>query len=522
MAHRERRFGRAATALGAFAVAALSLTPVVYLFVSGSSLGQVRAELHYPATVAAIWQTIGLTVLVSGITVAFGVGGALVVARTTVVLPRMLTVLFALPLAVPGFVSAYAAYAAQLVFFPRSNLVTGFVGASMVLSLTLYPYVFLPCIVALRTIDPALEEVTASLRPQRLARFRHVVLPALRPAIGAGVLIVALHVIAEYGAMVQLGRSTLTTKVMAEMLDYGDYGTARSLSLVLAALSAIVLAVTWRITATNTPGVVSHGSRRPARFVSLGRWRVPVAVASLVVPLAAIGPTALMTTRGLTDPNRQLAVDWSSVGAAFSTTAGYAVAAAFVATVLAFPVSWWVTRRPNRLSQITERLVWLAHAIPSAILALALVFLATRAAPSFYKTPSVLVMAYVILFLPLAVAYQRVGLVNSRQVYDDVAASLGSGPIRRFLRVSFPLALPGFAAGAILVALDASKELTTTLMLLPFNANTLSSKLWATTNGESLDFTAAAPYALMLVLLGVVPVFLLVRHALRHVEPRVD
>ena len=70
------------------------------------------------------------------------------------------------------------------------------------------------------------------------------------------------------------------------------------------------------------------------------------------------------------------------------------------------------------------------------------------------------------------------------------------------------------------MALDASKELTTTLMLLPFNARTLSSQLWATTNGESLDFTAAAPYALMLVLLGVVPVFFLVRHALRHVAPQ--
>jgi iron(III) transport system permease protein len=227
-----------------------------------------------------------------------------------------------------------------------------------------------------------------------------------------------------------------------------------------------------------------------------------------------------MTTRGLTDPNRSVVVDWSTVGSALWSTTGYAVAAALIATLLAFPVSWWVTRRPTRRSLITERLVWLAHAIPSAILALALVYLATHLVPSFYKTPSVLVIAYVILFLPLAVAYQRVGLGTSRQVYDDVAASLGIGPLRRFARISLPLALPGFAAGAILVALDASKELTTTLMLLPFNAHTLSSRLWATTNGESLDFTAAAPYALMLVLLGVVPVFFLVRHALRHVAPR--
>ena len=230
MTLRGHRLGSTATALGAVAVAALSLTPVIYLFASGISLSDIRSEFHYPSTVSALLQTVGLTASVSVLTVAIGVGCALLVARTTVVLPRLLTVLFALPLAVPGFVSSYAAYSAQLLYVPRLDLVTSFTGASLVLALTLYPYVFLPCVVALRTIDPALEEVAASLRPQRLTRLRHVVLPALRPAIAAGVLIVALHVIAEYGAMVQLGQTTLTTKVMAEMLNYGDYQTARSLS----------------------------------------------------------------------------------------------------------------------------------------------------------------------------------------------------------------------------------------------------------------------------------------------------
>lgn len=514
------RLGGGAAAFGAVGVAVLSLTPVLYLFLTGVSLGDIRSELQYSDTVAAVWQTIGLTVVISLLTVAIGVGLALLVARTTVVLPRLLTVLFALPLAVPGFVSAYAAYSAQLVFAPRLDLVTSFLGASVVLSLSLYPYVFLPCVVVLRTIDPALEEVTASLRPRRLAAMRHVVLPALRPAIAAGVLIVALHVLAEYGAMVQLGRNTLTTRIMSEMLNYGDYRTARSLSLLLAAMSIAALAITWVVSTSSTSKQVAHGGTRPAPFTSLGRWRVPVALASLLVPLAAVGPTLLMTWRGLTSSSRAVVVDWSQVGTALSTTAGYAIAAALVATALAFPVSWWITRRPSRRSLLTERAVWLAHAIPSAILALALVYLATRAVPSLYKTSVVLVAAYVILFLPLAVAYQRVGLGTSRQVYDDVAASLGSGPVRRFARISLPLALPGFAAGAILVGLDASKELTTTLMLLPFNAHTLSTELWATTNGESLDFTAAAPYALMLVVLGSVPVFFLVRHVLRQVAPR--
>ncbi|CCM62641.1 MAG: iron ABC transporter permease [Candidatus Microthrix sp.] len=512
------RVGSAATALGAVAVAALSLAPVVYLFATGISLGDIRAEFRYAATTSAMVQTLQLVVLVSVLTVGLGVLGAVMVVRTTVAFPRTWTVLLTLPLAVPGFVSAYAAFSAELVFAPQRTWVTSLPGASLVLALSLYPYVFLPCVVALRNIDPALEEMSANLSASRLSRIRHVTLPSLRPALAAGLLIVALHVLAEYGAMVQLGRSTLTTKIMAEMLDYGDYTSARSLSLLLAGFSILVLLGTRLLSPSGSAHRVARGTTRPPTRVRLGRRQVPVQVVALLVPLLAVGPTVLMTVRGLTNVRRSVPVEWGQVISALSSTAGYALVAAAVATVAAFPVSWWINRRPSTASMLTERSVWVAHAIPSAILALALVYLATRLTPSLYKTPTVLVAAYVILFLPLAVGYQRVGLEASRKVYDDVAASLGSHPARSFARVTLPLALPGFMAGAILVGLDAGKELTTTLMLIPFNADTLSTRLWATTNGESLDFTAAAPYAAMLVVLGVVPVVLLVRSTLRHVQ----
>lgn len=510
--------GRTAIAVIAVAVAALSLSPIVYLFATGVSFGDVRDEFRYPSTSAAVIQTIEIMLAVSAVTVVLGVFGAFLVTRTDIAMPRTMTVLFALPLAVPGFVSAYAAFSAELVFAPRLGWVTSFPGASVVLALTLYPYVFLPCVVALRHVDPALEEIVASLQPGRISRFRHVTLPALRPALAAGLLIVALHVLAEYGAMVQLGRSTLTTKVMAEMLDYGDYQSARSLSLILASLSILVLGATWLLSPASSARHVARGVARTSSRASLGRWRVPAALAALIIPILATAPTVMMTMRGFMNPRRSVAIDSGSLVSALSSTLGFALAAAVVATVVGFPVSWWVSRRPSVRSNLTERTIWLAHAMPSAVLALSLVYLATRLAPSLYKTPVVLIVSYVILFLPLAVAYQRVGLEASRQAYDDVAASLGCGPAKAFAKVTLPLALPGFIAGATLVALDASKELTTTLMLIPFNSQTLSTRLWATTNGESLDFTAAAPYAAMLVLLGVFPVAVLVRSTLRQVS----
>ena len=133
--------------------------------------------------------------VVTVLTVVLGVLGALLVARTSIAFPRAWTVLLALPLAVPGFVSSYAVFAAELVYAPSLTWVTSFFGASLVLALSLYPYVFLPCVVALRTVDPAQEEMVANLRPRWTSRFWHVTLPALRPALAAGVLIVALHVL---------------------------------------------------------------------------------------------------------------------------------------------------------------------------------------------------------------------------------------------------------------------------------------------------------------------------------------
>lgn len=517
MTHRPRP--ATATALAAVAVAALSLLPIGYLFLSGTSLADLTAQLAYPATTGALVQTVVLTVLVSGLAAVLGASAAVLVTRTTIPVPRLLAVLFTLPLAVPGFVSAYATYSTELVYAPTLGVVTSLPGAVVVLALSLYPYVFLPCVVALRSVDPALEDVVSSLRRSRFAPFAVVVIPALRPALAAGLLIVALHVLAEYGAMVQLGRSTLTTKILAEMMDYADYRSARSLSLLLAVLSLVVLLATRWLSGPSVIGAIARGGARPPRRRSLGAGGVPLLLGALVIPLLAVGPTVLMTTRGLVMGQSAFTPGWGVVDTAFSSTIGYAVSAAIVATLCAVPVSWWVTRHPSTTSRLTERAVWLAHAIPSAILALALVFLATRLAPALYKTPAMLVAAYVILFLPLAVANQRVGLQTARRTYDDVAASLGSRPGRTFLRVTLPLAAPGFAAGAILVALDASKELTTTLMLLPLNGSTLSSQLWATTNGESLDFTAAAPYAALLVALGVVPVFFLVRHTLAQLAP---
>src|SRR5699024_3292638 len=246
-------------------------------------------------------------------------------------------------------------YSLSLMAAPQSDAVSSFIGATLVMSLTLYPYIFLPCVVALANMDAGQEEVARSLAPRRSAAFARIVLPPLRPALAGGILIVALHVLAEYGAMVQLGQRTLTTTIMAEMLDYGDYRSARSLSLLLAVIALAVLAGNRVFAGRAFASGSSARTARPTRPRSLHAWRLVVAGLLSLIPLAALGPTVFMTIRGLALTTSGTTTTWATVAASAGSTFEYAAGAALLGTIVALPVSWWITRRPSVWSNLTER-----------------------------------------------------------------------------------------------------------------------------------------------------------------------
>lgn len=507
-----------AAALLAICVALLSLFPFLYLFSSGVSVSTIRELFDYPDTWPVIRRSLELTGVIVAMCLIIGVGAAYLIVRTNIPLRRSLTVLLALPLAIPGFVSAYAAYSGNLLIAPQSTIVSTFWGACTIMALTLYPYIFLACVVAIRNLDPAQEEVARGLGCSAWSVFWRVTVPQLRPAMAPAALIVGLHVLSEYGAVSQLDQPTLTTTIVAEMTDYGHYAQARSLSLLLVGIAFVLLMLgLWMNGRSRTLSVSSQVVRSPARQ-PLGVFRFPALIAIVGVVVVAVGPTAAMTLRGLWLGAERVSLDWDLVFRCAANSLFYGLGAGLAATLVGLPVSWLDARRPSSLSRVAERAIWLAHGMPAAVLALALVFIGAQLVPSLYKTPWLLIAAYVILFLPLAVTNQAVGLQAAPAKFDDAAASLGAGPLRRLARISLPIASPGFATGALLVGLDAAKELTSTLMLVPFNTDTLATRLWTTTNGESLDFAAAAPYALMLILLGSVPVWLIVRRTLRHMD----
>jgi len=499
-------------------IAAAALAPAAYLLLrAGFSVPLLRAQLAAPTTVPLLWNTLWLLLTVGGGSAALGIGTAVLIARTSLPLPRLWTVLFTLPLGVPTFVGSYAWLAFFYEYLPASQLIFGLRGASAVLTLTLFPYVFLPVLTALRRLDPAQEEAARALGHGPVSAFVRITLPQLRPAIATGLLIIGLHVLAEFGAVEMLNYSTLTTAIVQRATVLGMPESARALAVVLAGGAILLLLLDRLLRGRPAPVRSGGGAARPPL-----RWRLaattPLFVAlSVAVSLAALAVPLWVTVTGLI---RRLGgaggrMDWTALAVATTHTAQWAGAAALVATGCALPITLLVVRYPGRLTVLIERTTWIAHALPGVIMALALVYLAVRFAYPLYQTSALLVAGYVVLFLPLAIGAQQVGIAQAAPQFEELSRSLGKGPLQTFTRITAPLALPAIGVGALLVALDAGKELTTTLLLRPTGAHSLATALWATTEGEVLDFTAAAPYGAVLLAIGAVPAALLARSTLR-------
>lgn len=502
-------------------VALLSLAPVGYLlFRGGSSVSRLLHELRSPTTGSLILHTAYLAAGVTFVSALLGVGLAVLVVRTDLPGRRFWMLLFALPLGIPAFVTSYTWVAAGYRFAPQSTFIYGLRGAVLVLSLAVYPYIYLPVVAALRGLDPAQEETARALGQGPVVTFLRVTLPQLRTAIAGGSLMISLHMLAEFGALELLRYQTLTTAIVQRVTVLSAPEAARSLAVILTIGALLLLAGERVLRGRSVPVRVGGGAARQPTPWRLGRTMPAWVAACVAFVLLSLGvPLFEMLTglaRVVTDPGAQ--VDWAGLADASMTTAELALATAAAVTLAALPVSLFAVRQPGRLSALIERSTWIAHSLPGVVVSLALVYLSTRYLYPLYQTSVLLVIGYVILFLPIAVGSQRVGLVQAAPRYDQMARSLGLGPLSTIIRVTLPLALPGILAGAMLVLLNVGKELTMTLLLHPVGTRTLATGLWATTNGELLDFSAAAPYAVALVVISAIPAYLLIRHTLGPVR----
>ena len=479
----------------------LSLLPLLYVGTKAWQAGWSEA-LHLlwrPYVFGLMRNTLLLMVGVTVTCALVGLSLAWLLERSNLPGRRLWGVILCLPFAVPAFVSSFT-------WVSLSASFEGLGGAILVMSLSKYPLIFLPVAATLRNLDPALEESARTLGQNRWGVFFNITLPLLWPSLLAGSLLIALHMLVEFGALSIIGLQTFTTAIYQQFELSFSNANAAMLSAVLLVMCLSLLWLELKVRGKGRHIRIGQGAARRAEQVRLGKWSFIGQLYCLALAIIGSGVPLGMLVYWLVKGS-SAAFPMAAIGEALLSSLSLALGGAALCLVLAVPVGLLVVRYKGRLAIWAERLPYLLHALPGLVIALALVYFSLHYVPALYQTSALLLIAYALLFLPLAQAPIRTALNKAAPQLEEAARTLGASSFSAFCRVTLPIIFPALGAAFALVFLDAMKELTATLLLSPTGLNTLATQVWSHTS--NIEFAAAAPYAALLILVSGLPVYLL-------------
>lgn len=513
------------------------LVPVCYLVMRAlnAELGELQQIVFRSHNLQLALNTLLLTTttLLGSSLVAFPL--AFAAARSNFQARWLLLLLGTAPLALPSYVGAYTLMAAsgqggaiQQLLGLIVPLPSGFWGASLVLTAFTFPYLFLNLYNALKTQDPALEETARLLGRNSWQIFLGVTLPQLRPAWLAGALLIALHAIADFGVTSLMRYPTFSAAIYQQYTAAYDRVYAAWLSLFVIAFALLLLWLEARLMRGLFLARVSPSCARQAQVIQLGRYRwfgwliwllaAAIAMVTLIVPIVAIvhwlglADMAVLTQAGLDNSSnwQTHSWQWSDVWQSLLSSASIAIVSALTTTTLAVALAYIGNRFSMRWAVVTERVAYLGYATPPLAFGLALIFFTLGTIPALYQTFTLLVIAYSLHFSAEAIGPIRSGLMSAKKSLEEVASVLGHSAISRLGKVIMPLLRSSLLTSLAFVFLSVIKELPLTLLLAPVGFEPLARNLWTYT--EEAQYSHAAPYALALLICGIVSTLLIRRN----------
>ncbi len=504
-------------------VAALVVLPLIYLVFRAAQADEGVVRLVFRRrTFDLVIDTALLAGAVSITAALIAVPLAWLTLRAALPGRRIFAAVSILPLVIPSYVGAIA-YVAAL--GPRGDLqrwlqrwfglesipsIYGFFGAWLILSLFTYPYVYLNVSATLAGLDPSIEDAARGLGRGALPTFFTITLPMLRPSILAGMLLSALYTVSDFGVVTLLRYDSLTRAIYVQYRASFDRSYAAALSLVLIVFALSLLFAEMKLRGSDRQARLGAGVARKPRKLDLGWWRYPalgyvlvVLGLSLVMPIAVLSDWLVRAWRRGDDFGQLRSATWNTL-----MLGGLG---ALLATALALPVAVLAVRYRSRFSLAIERLTYVGYGLPGLAIGLAFVFIGANYLPRFYQTVPLLIVAYLVRFIPQAVGAIRSSLLQIDPKLEDASRGLGETSRGTLRRVTVPLAFPGIGAGALLIFLTVVKELPMTLLLRPTGMETLSTEVWTASNTSAFG-RAAAP-AMLLILVSVVPAMVLLNRS---------
>ncbi|HAC16238.1 MAG TPA: iron ABC transporter permease [Bacteroidetes bacterium] len=486
-------------------IAAGVLLPLVYLVLRASEADwDVSSNLIFrERNFTLLMNTIKLTLGVLITTTLIASPLAWLTVRTDIPHKKWLTLISVMPLAIPGYILAYALLGmggANGTFFHLFGLeiprLSGYWGSLVSISLYTYPYMYLNLRSGLLGLDPSVEEAARSLGNPSWRVYSRIVLPQLRPAFLSGVLIIGLYVLGDFGAVSLMRFETFSYALFLQYSASYDRIYAAWLALMLLGLTATILIMEYRL----LKGMLFHrsgsGSARKIRLSKLGKLKFPAYGGLAVLLFFAI--VIPVTTIFFWSTRSVYGVNWNDLTSTLWMSVSASAPAAIITSLMAVPMAYISIRFPSKISRGLERIAYLGYATPPLALALAFVFFSLNSAPVLYQTLTLLIVAYSLHFLAEAMGPVRSALYQAPPRLEEAARSLGLSPFTAFMRSTFPLLRNGIVAGAALVFLSCMKELPITILLSPIGFETLALNVWSYSN-EAM-FAEAAPFAIAILL----------------------
>jgi len=514
------------------------MLPVLAVFASWASIGESGSWQILREMAQTVLPDYLGTTLILCLAVALGVvlvGLSTAVAVTLFEFPgrRFFEWALLLPLAMPAYVVAYAytdflQFSGPLQSALRAGLslqgrvfpeIRNTAGAAWVFTFALYPYVYLLARTALGENAPQLMEAARLLGAPLRRRIVEVALPMARPAVAAGMALALMETLADYGVSSYFGIQTFTAGIYKAWLAMDNRIAAAQLATMLLLLVALLLRLERRAQRRLRFSATRGGRLGAAegRAVALRGRRMALAwlVCGLPVVMGFAAPVLFML--------RPLAADWSVLswsqflGWSWNSLRLGAISAA-LAVGLAMALAFALRSRPDVPTRLALQLVSLGYAVPGAVIVVGLLlpvawvqaaFPASGLGYVLTATSLGLVWAYLVRFCAVALQSVQSGYARIPQSFDDSARMLGARGFGLLIRVHWPLLKRSTAAAALLVFVDVMKELPATMVLRPFDSDTLAVVAYQLARDERLG-EAALP-SLALVLVGLIPVVLLSR-----------
>ena len=537
---------RVLTAVSLLVAAACALPMLAVLLAALS--GGTDTVSHLISTVLPRYAgtTVVLVLLVSAGTFCVGVGAAWLVTMTRFPGVRFFEIAMVLPLAFPAYVLAYAythvldhpgivqstlrqvtGWGPRDYWFPEIRSVGG---AAVMLILVLYPYVYLLARAAFLQQSGTTFLAARALGASAWSAFFKISLPLARPAIAAGVLLAVMETIADFGTVAYFGVQTFATGIYTSWFSMADRSAAAQLAFCLLSF-ALLLAVLER--AQRGRAKYHDASRRqqamePARLTG-GTATVAVILCSIPVLLGAVLPVIVLLNMGLGSEQNLLSPRYVGFVRNSLTLASIA---AILTVAAAVSVGFFQRQRPGGLSAAAGYVARLGYAVPGGVIAVGLLVpfaVFDNLLDSWMRntfgistglliTGSIwlLVAAYMVRFLAAALGAYEGGQAMVPTNMDAAARSLGQGPIGTLRRVHLPILAPSLLTAVLIVFVDVMKELPATLIMRPFNFDTLAVQAYRLASDERLD--GAAVPSLVIVAMGLLPVILICRQVSRQRE----